>query len=352
MIRVLIKLDAFSGSDSVTESRRQRELLVLGVSDESQVLSAIDGITGYAVPALGEAHPSFPGLRLTARDPQRITADQWSVRLDYAGTSTSGGGTGGQVEDGSVRWKWELGQETETRDYDVYDRPIVDRAGVPLAGGFPYKFNSLFLHVWRSESTFDVPTAYTLVRRVNKVRTFLLNRWFADPGQMMLWSITPEGDQRFAGSSVTPVTIHYTFEFRPGQRPFQPAWRNEGFTAWCSSGTPATNVLGRICNQRGEPIETPAVLGMDGKPTDTRLRVIDPATGTIVQPIANPNLAFLPVIDPHGSPPTAAFPSAPGTAANTTYQYALWQAPAEVGRLLSQDFYGETDFRGLIPGVV
>ena len=185
----IVTLLGFTGSESAEGISRTRELILTGESDESKLYTVSDATTGYKVPALGTTHPTFTGLTLRGRDPDRLTSYQWKIVLRYEGRELQ---TGGTTTTSEIRYRWEFGQRTESRDYDIYDKPLVDRAGFPIADKFPFTYRTLFLKIWRPENDFDVPTAFQICQRVNSKRMYIFNRWWIDPGQMMLWTYSPE----------------------------------------------------------------------------------------------------------------------------------------------------------------
>ena len=349
-VRIYTKLDGFNGEDSNEGNSRDRLLFIEGETDESRIYSAVDDTTGATVPALGSAHPVFSGLVLKSRTPRWIRLGLWEMGLRYGGISTDGPTTPATQ---GLRWKWEFGQTTENRDYDIYDKPLIDRAGFPIANGFPFTNSSLFLKVWRQETDFDVATAYTITRRVNKNRMSVFNRWWVEPGQMMLWTYAPDEDQRFG---MTAIRMMYIFEFREGLRPFQPKWPNAGFNNWANASEDGT-----ICNGSGEPPPAPVNFTITGAIAGqaSRLFRIKKRNGNIVQPNGgtggNANQTqFMSLVDVPG----AQHPTEPGSNKALTYQWSYynhgWKMLSGTAEtiLLSQDFYKETDLRGLIPGII
>lgn len=357
-IRIYTKLDGFNGEDNNEGNGRDRVLLIEGETDESRIYTAVDDTTGATVPTLGSAHPVFAGLTLKSRTPRRIRLGLWEMGLRYSGVSI-GGPTTPAVQ--GLRWKWEFGQTTENRDYDIYDKPLIDRAGFPIANGFPFTSSSLFLKVWRQETDFDVATAFSITRRVNKVRMSILGRWWVDPGQVMLWTYAPDEDQR---ANMESVRTMYVLEFREGLRPFQPKWPNAGFNNWATTGLAGLD--GRICYANGDPVDTPVNFKLTGEIVNQASRQfrLKKRDGNIVSLVAtgNPSITalFSTVTTLNGNHATP-----PGSDKRLTYQWAYepsadpskphWKILAGTTaetQLISQNFYDETDLRGLIPGIL
>lgn len=349
-VRIYTKIDGFTGSDANEGNTRDRVLLLEGENDESRIYTVIDDTTGKSVPALNSAHPVFSGMVLKSRDPNRIRAGLWEIRLRYGGIEAGTPTT----PTTALRYRWEIGQTTENRDYDVYDKPLIDRAGFPISNGFPFTNSSLFLKVWRQETDYDVATAMTIMRRTNKVRMSILNRWWVDPGQMMLWTYAPDEDQRIGATSVRTM---YLFEFREGLRPFQPKWPNNGLNNYATGSGD-----GAICYANGDPITTPVNFNINGEiiANTTRAFRIKKRDGNVVAAHggvggnASVLAKFSTVSTPNGTHATE-----PGSDASITYQWSFynngWKMMAGTNAetiLLSQDFYKETDLRGLIPGIL
>lgn len=348
-VRIYTKLD-FSGEDTQERNSRNRTLILTGESDERRIYSAIDDVTGATVPGLGSNHPVFTGLRLVARLPSRFRSDAWEIQLRYDGIDATGDVP---VANNDVTFKWEEGQVTEQRDYDVYEKPLIDRAGFPIGNGFPFVTSPLFLRVWRNETTFDVPTSHSIRLHVNKVRIQLFGAWWVEKQQMMCWSYAPTEAQRLGNTA--KIQTQYLFEFREGVRPFQPRWPNRGFNNW-ATGTED----GAIVYANGDPIKEPVNFTSDGAivaQADRLLRikkrngnVVQPRGGTGGNPLVTAQTSFV-------STDAGVHTTEPSSTSALTYVWThpTWKMMAGTSAetiLLSQDFYKEVDFRGLIPGIM
>jgi len=203
----------------------------------------------------------------------------------------------GEEQNGGVDrrpiFEWEPNLSEEQADRTATKKPIVNSVGDVFDPPLSKLVPSMFLNFTRWESAYDVQVAMRYMGTKNSNRLSihtLAGDLLILPGQMLCHSIRPAQPYR---STTRTVPVTYRFEFR---ETFKRRVLNTGFNAWYRHGTRPI-ALGRICNAAGEPITGPVRLDKEGKPINTKLKVLVQGTSKTT---ANPEAApaqNLPALD-------------------------------------------------------
>lgn len=320
-VRVLTRVGSLTGQSQLDgTASADLQQIVTGVTSELEVATAADTFTGATVYRRGDPHPSYGTSRIvtSVRITQKDSTDSWDVDVTFGGQTYEDRSTAVDTE-----WQWEIGSQTLSVFEDFNGRPFLDRNGQPFSDPASVETKTLFLHVYRT-MIYDVPTAWVSMTKVNTEPLNLFSRLFVDKGQMICWTIAPEGTQTRDNQ---PTRVKFTFEFRDGYRPFQDLRMQRSFQAFVSD---SGNVLGQICDQRGNPVSEAVLINTNGQPIEPSYRVLSPkASGLVGASIANP------------SPPVSTGP-------NAVQEVVIFDGFCRT----IQPNYGGFDFRGFIPGVM
>ena len=227
-----------AGSHNVTSSQMdlERVFRVAGDVNEMTCKTAVDSVTGLAVPQHGSSHADNPDLIVTdvSSDPVGIAPGYgrvFDVRVRWI--APYGGDTIDPINPNNTRYQWDFEEESETIDQDIYGRPFVNAAYDPVMGGYQLQRQIIVLRVWRQEPVFDVTTLYQANGRVNSQELTVLGET-VPKNSMVLWSYKPTTVRRIGQTG--PVDVEMLFKFKEPRsdddEPWQAQFQNVGYNGF------------------------------------------------------------------------------------------------------------------------
>lgn len=251
-----------------------REFIITGASDEDEAIQGLaDDSNGVDV---DDEFPLDGRLRATEPQASRKGPLVFVVAVDYIkpdqGSVTK---DPDNPLDKPILWKWGSGSFSEPTDIDARGNPLLNAARFPLQG-LTHDVRFKILTGTRNESTYDVTRSLAYEDFTNSDSVTIPMAGTVEPGQMLCVSIDPAAEYDI-NSEYVPVV--YTFHIWKGR--VQDAdgkwdsWKhrilNAGTRGWWSDS--GTKKPGNFVNDKGVPIDGPVLLGIDGKPLDSSIKV-------------------------------------------------------------------------------
>lgn len=238
------------------------EWVVSGANTGAEALDAPD------VPHQNNSHPWDVLLLAQTPTVTREGFNLYLVSVDYVRLSS----TGTQPDptdplNAPIRYRWAMGNTTESVDRDRDNNPIINSVGEPFDPAPTKNIGTLFLTVTRNEPSYDPGVALTFQNKLNSDGFF-----GAEPGQALCLSIAPESDY---AADAEYVPVQYYFEFRADK--FRHRIRDQGLNGrYDDSGT--SKIAPFYLNGGKDRVASAVLLDGKGKPIDTSIKVGDNKT--------------------------------------------------------------------------
>lgn len=261
------------------------------------VNNAIEAQVAPGIPGLNQSYPGKPQLKSTLPRVTSAGFGLYEVTVRYA---VPPAGTWPETEQNPisrpVRIRWEIGNTIEPIDLALnenneWDVPILNSAGDPYDPPITEEFGTLFLHVRKFVSDFDLQMAMAYRGAVNTDGFSILGRYNVDPGQSrcVLMTIPDEYDV-----NATWVDAQLTLEFRADG--FLRRLVDHGYRGWYTVSSVTKS--GKLKDAEGVETTVPLRLDGTGKPIESSITV---AGNT---PVAAPEGFGLPTgvtVEPQGN---------------------------------------------------
>jgi hypothetical protein len=171
------------------------------------------------------------------------------------------------------------GNTTTVQDIDADDMPILNSAGDRFDHGFPVEEATLFLKVWRWESTYDVRKAVAFQNKLNADNFNTRTAGMINAEHARVVTITPEAEDETAGL----VYVCYEFQLYDEVPDYRiPDMGHHGY-----SGTAKT--YGVFVNSARKRYSGPLRLNGMGAPIETQVGIlVENGTASPAEPILSP----------------------------------------------------------------
>lgn len=268
-----------------------REFDVTGTTDATEALTAIDAVSGLAIPQRDESHNRTSSLKCEGPEViDRKGVDFITIGCHYS-QPASGGFVGNETDPllRAPRYRFGQWQITEPCDTDLRGRPMRNSAGDAFDPPPSRTIRGTEMSMTRYEPFWDIIKSKIYEGSTNSTDVIFSGIRFA--AQHMLCDLIRPAEEMILG---TPYTlIEYKFLILPedvyGPDPWQYRLLDQGFRgSYSSSGIHR----GRFASGKNEVFDEPIRLNGAGLPlplTDSTVGIYDPTAGattprTVVAP--------------------------------------------------------------------
>lgn len=239
---------------------------VIGVSN------AIQAQIAPGIPQLNTGYPGKPQLKSLLPVVSSGGYGLYEVTVRYA-IPPAGNWQEQEINpvDRATRIRWEIGNSSEPIDLALdasnqWAVPILNSAGDPYDPPIHEDFGTLFLHVYKFVTDFDLIMAMNYRNAVNTDAFTVLGRYSVSPGQSRCVLMGIPADYNI---NATWVEAQLTLEFRADG--FDRRLLDKGYRGWqevsgTTSSAPFTDVS-------GNNVTAPILLDGTGKPLDSTIKV-------------------------------------------------------------------------------
>lgn len=277
----------------------ERSFTVTGTSDPDEALSAVDTVTGLAIPQANEPiRPNSPLLCSGPKFSGRPSPDFFKVRCDYAIPKDGQWPTELSPLAMPPSVAWGHGEIMLPTDIDLDGRPIINAAASPFS---PPSRRVTFKQftIFQNEPFFNFAKSEFYENSVNKTLVNLGGGIVVPANKLRCASIIPV--DRYYFTQALYVQIAYNFELimsdALGPHPWQHCFLNAGRNGWTDVGG-GVKQPGGFCHKPLEVAETfdaDVRLDLSGKPLQgvpeyAELKIKKDTDANFAgEPIANPS---------------------------------------------------------------
>jgi hypothetical protein len=249
-----------------------REFTVAGASTEAIALTAVDPVSGLAIPKEKDGHVANV-TRILCLGPEVkecVGTDYWTIGCNYQASDTGGTGSPDHTDDPLLEpaeIQWDHAEVSEAVDRDVIGRPILNSAGLPFEAqpsrDTPFKKFTIV----KNFPFFDLTLCATYDNTVNSAAISLGMGISAAEQHLRCVSIIPAAPYR---ATATFVPVAFSFELVAlntlGLYPFQHRIMDVGREGWTSGGKHKPFSVLNDDTGKFDPIDSPIRLNGTGVP--------------------------------------------------------------------------------------